>query len=182
MNLRKRGVQLGYFPTAPCVSAEACPLLGKKGRNSAGLSEKWCHFTFAANDAPTWLANLSKEAGLSKKTLSLSLILLETRERSIDNRSSCRVISHTFPVPSLSGACRYGCASGGLRLLPDSQDLPSGSLTRGRLPGKPSRDKRSDALILEPLEARAKAKSPATSSSSRKIAADKPRARSRRSK
>lgn len=182
MRLRKRGIQMGYFPTAPCVSSGVCPLLGTKGSDAGGLSEKWCHFTFAADDAPKWLATLSEEARLAKKTLSLSMVLLETREAASHNPSACRVISHTFPIPDLSDACRYGCASEGLRVLPDSQSLPSGSLTAGRSPKNLARDKRSGALVLEPLEDDVNANSTDKSPSPRKGKDRRPPIHARRSK
>lgn len=149
MELREAANDLGYAPASPCAGADACPLLRRKSGKSGGLSASWCHFTFAADDAPRWLENLSAEAGLAKKTLSLSFLLLSTRERrSKVNPFPCRVLSQPFAVPGVSPACRYGCAAPGLCLLPDSRSLASGDLTLAVDAKK--RDARGQALIIEP--------------------------------
>jgi SAM-dependent methyltransferase len=67
--LRARAVEQGWRVLAPCTHAERCPQPGI-GRLP------WCHFAFAATDAPPWLDDLSRRARLAKERASLSFLLL----------------------------------------------------------------------------------------------------------
>ncbi|MDE5832463.1 MAG: small ribosomal subunit Rsm22 family protein, partial [Desulfovibrio sp.] len=142
--LRDYGTRDGFYASAPCVAGYPCPFNREKR-----AAKRWCHFTFAASDAPAWLRRLSVEAGLEKKSLSLSFALLETKIPAPRGESVCRVISQPFAVPGLSDSCRYACSASGLALLPDAKKLPSGSIAHCRPPANPRRDKQSGAIILE---------------------------------
>ena len=89
---------------------------------------------------------------MEKKSLSLSpLFISPTPKRFPENASMpVRVISQPFPVPGLSGKCRYGCCEKGLALLENSQEIPSGTLTLASFKGQAERDGRSGAIILSP--------------------------------
>ena len=108
-------------------------------------------FTFDTSGAPVWLLELSRKAGLDKKSLSLSPLLLSATVP-VDNGQpgKCRIISRPFPVPNLSEYCRYGCEKNGLAILPDAKWLEDGALVPFSMPAKPEKDKKSGAVIVEP--------------------------------
>lgn len=142
MRLRAQALELGYNAVAPCSSQGECPWLGKNGRSS--LADSWCHFVFPAQPVPAWLAELACAAGLGKRTLSLSFLLLASR-RGPEN--SLRVLS--APFPASGSVCRYACSPRGLALLTAARGLPAGSLLPdcGKRHG---RDAKSGAEILSP--------------------------------
>lgn len=152
MRLRELALAGGLHAVAPCTSDNPCPL-----RRGA-----WCHFTFSPAGAPRWLAELSAAAGLAKRSLSLSPLLLRageaddeapTADKAPPNRA--RVLSSPFEVPGVNGLARYACAPDGLALLEDAGALATGSLVdlgeagKARPHGeKPRRDARSGARIF----------------------------------
>ena len=156
MRLRELAVEGGLHAVAPCTADTPCPL-----RRGA-----WCHFTFSPAGAPRWLAELSAAAGLAKRSLSLSPLLLRAGTEAVGAAPAARenppaltarVLSSPFTVPGLSGLARYACAPCGLALLEDAGALASGSLVelgeaRAGAPGaeKPRRDARSGARIFAP--------------------------------
>ncbi|MDE7370798.1 MAG: hypothetical protein K2N07_03475 [Desulfovibrio sp.] len=146
MRLRELALEGGLHAVAPCTADTPCPL-------SRGA---WCHFTFSPQGAPRWLAELTATAGLTKRSLSLSPLLLtaapeeegESPSREAPAREA-RVLSSPFAVPGVDGLARYGCAPCGLALLEDAGAVASGSLVRlGREERR--RDARSGARIFEP--------------------------------
>lgn len=144
MNLRQAALELGLVPLAPCTHARACPLLG------AGRT--WCHFVFSAQDAPDWLKELSRKAGLFKTSLSLSVLLLGSQSQPFpDGGLPVRIISRSFPTGST--ICRYGCYEKGLGLVEEAKDLVSGTLLLAGTDSR-GRDKKSGARILAPLAGR----------------------------
>lgn len=145
MRMREAAIELGFTPLSPCTHSGICPLQEKPG--------SWCHFVFSAQDAPTWLKDITKEAGLCKSSLSLSPLLLarNTAQRATGRLElPARVISRDFAAHGSSS--RYGCAPCGLCLLPDSKNLPSGSLTLAHLPRGQHKDRKSGAIMLEPYK------------------------------
>lgn len=148
MNMRKLALEDGLSIVSPCLHNHGCPL-SRKGH--------WCHFTFSAADAPGWLQELSREAGLCKKSLSLSCIFLSAGKPACCTKESAsaieaRVISQPFEVPDLAGLCRYACFNGGLALLENARIAPSGCIVNGTRHGK---DEKSGAIILKPTTAQA---------------------------
>lgn len=151
MNLRKCALRLGLEPLAPCAHANSCPLLGKT-RSKGSQAESWCHFTFSAMSAPQWLKDLSREAGLEKNSLSLSILLLGEEGSAPRSKSDVRVISQPFRVPGLKGEARYGCGASGLRLLENAAWPASGSLVSARIKEPLQKDRKSGAIISEPAQ------------------------------
>lgn len=151
MNLRRCAIRLGFEPLAPCTHANKCPLLNKI-RASGSQAESWCHFTFSAIDAPKWLQELSRESGLEKTSLSLSILLLGDQKPTNLSKTSARIISQPFRVPGLQGEARYACASSGLELLENAGRLLSGTLTQAQKKVPVRTDKKSGAVICIPAE------------------------------
>lgn len=148
--LRECAIEEGFYAHAPCAHNNPCPLAKRGG--------SWCHFVFSARQAPQWLADISRKAGLYKTALSMSPLLLSRRKPQINHETNampCRVISHAFAARD--GLARYGCAPCGLALLPDAENMPPGSLCLARKPARPMRDAKSGAIILEPFAADAAA-------------------------
>ncbi|WP_300858242.1 small ribosomal subunit Rsm22 family protein [uncultured Desulfovibrio sp.] len=154
MRLREAALAGGLSAYAPCTQDDPCPL----------ARGAWCHFTFSPEGAPQWLAALSARAGLAKRSLSLSPLLLGApgeeggfgRSRGDGSAApEARVLSSPFAVPGVRGQARYACAACGLALLEDAGALPSGACVRlvagGEGPGResrPRRDHRSGAQIF----------------------------------
>jgi len=97
-SLREAAMEEGLKALAPCPHDEPCPLLGRRSRG-------WCHASLDAG-GPTWLAALSRAAGLPKDSLSLSFMLLG-RER--PDPRPCAGLS----VPAGFPTDRRGGRSGG---------------------------------------------------------------------
>lgn len=145
MRLRELALEGGLAALAPCATQGPCPL----------ARGAWCHFTFAPEGAPRWLAELSAQAGLVKRSLSLSPLLL-TAAPADEARGAreARVLSSPFAVPGVRGLARYACAPCGLALLEDAGGVASGSLVRlggaGGTGPRSRRDGRSGARIFSP--------------------------------
>lgn len=153
MRLRDAALAGGLSAHAPCMRDGPCPL----------ARGAWCHFTFSPEGAPQWLAALSARAGLAKRSLSLSPLLLgppreergSGRPRGRAAALEARVLSSPFAVPGVRGQARYACAACGLALLEDAGALPCGACVRlaageegqGR-EAPPRRDLRSGARIF----------------------------------
>lgn len=125
MRLRQLALDGGLSALAPCVDDNACPL----------ARGAWCHFTFSPQGAPGWLAELSSQAGLAKRSLSLSALMLalpnhiaSAAQDSKALSNEARILSSPFQVPNSRGLARYACAACGLALLEDAAALPSGAL------------------------------------------------------
>lgn len=158
MRLRAAALERGLVPLTPCTHAADCPL--ERGRSGRG----WCHVTFDCAGAPDWLNQLAEAAGLAKSSLSLAPLLLspaaETLQDGLDarheesggglGRAALRVLSAPFDVPGLPGRARYACGVGGLALLGDAGELPSGALVEADIPEQPRFDRRSGAILLLP--------------------------------
>lgn len=153
--LRARAVERGWRVLAPCPHAERCPQPGI-GRLP------WCHFAFAATDAPRWLDELSRKAKLGKERASLSFLLLAPPAATavpdavrgkpgLNLEVEVRVVSGEFPLVD-GGRGRYGCAAPGLALLVDSaasgKGPEPGDLLRVQWPEPPERDGKSGATIV----------------------------------
>lgn len=154
MRLREAALDGGLSAHAPCMRDGPCPL----------ARGAWCHFTFAPEGAPRWLAALSARAGLAKRSLSLSPLLLgppqgegasgKSREGG-EAAPEARVLSSPFAVPGVRGHARYACAACGLALLEDAGALPCGARVRLAVgeecrarEAHPRRDPRSGARIF----------------------------------
>lgn len=159
MRMREKALELGLHPVSPCTHSGPCPLLRY---GNATHSASWCHFTFPPRGAPAWLKELSRNAGLYKKSLSLSMLMLGKPKQYLHPAPCflpCRIISGSFKTPF--GTSRYGCSSAGLTLLPESEGCPSGAICLAQKPASfPKKDTKSGAIILTPFEKPRKARRP----------------------
>jgi ribosomal protein RSM22 (predicted rRNA methylase) len=148
-------IALGRLPLAPCTHAGPCPFPGGfiLGKGKA----KWCHFALDTKDAPEELLGLSAAAGLAKDRAVLSFLYAGgTAKGNIQNpeysENEVRIISDSFALEKPFFG-RYGCAASGMVLIRGRSlsVFPPGSLVQAvPLKGKP-RDKKSGALIVEPV-------------------------------
>lgn len=152
MRLRESALLGGLSAISPCPHNNACPLLMEKGRAGSRLGESWCHFVFSAEGAPKWLFDLSKEARLPRRDLSLSFLLLNLKRRKPrkfrPDNFAARVVSHAFPIPGLPGKARYACGPFGKNIMPGAENIPYGALAMAAQSGK--RDEKSGAMFIEP--------------------------------
>ncbi|MCH5277925.1 MAG: hypothetical protein J1E80_08875 [Desulfovibrionaceae bacterium] len=140
---------------APCPHHEPCPMLAR------GV-KAWCHVHAPAGAAPGALTELSRAAGLSKESVSLSFLCLErdgTARSAAAGRGAvsaggadgsprlrARVISDAFVLPDMPGRARYACTEQGLALIPDAAFLPPGALCE--VCPEPRTDAKSGARIM----------------------------------
>jgi len=150
----------------PCTHQESCPMLAPKWRS-------WCHFVFPTEDAPGWLAKLSKSAGLEKDRVSLSYLEMLAGEREFSKKDA-RIVSGRFMLPQ--GQACYACAADGLHLLTFKrflQNIVPGAFASIDWPERGGKDPKSGAW-LTPLSDREQAEAP--------VAVEKPVAAVRKSK
>lgn len=147
MNMRKAALNAGLHALAPCTHDGGCPLLDS-GRNRSSYSSGWCHFTFSVRGAPEWLSKLSRESGLEKNSLSLSMLLLgQKAQKTQPGALPTRVLSQPFAAQGISGEARYGCECRGIGLMENAASLPSGCLTQAHASGR--KDTKKGYEILE---------------------------------
>ncbi|MCL1889363.1 MAG: hypothetical protein FWF99_02520 [Desulfovibrionaceae bacterium] len=150
--LRGLALEYGYLAEAPCTHQAPCPLA------EANKSGGWCHFSFPAAGAPPKLEELSLAAGLSKRQLHLSCLLLrkpfqepaaaETsmlKPRTVEKPLDVRIISEPIRLPGQEKTARYVCSSIGLGLLRDADGMKSGQTARAALLENRTRDPKSNA-------------------------------------
>jgi len=159
--LRDTFLQRGRSPSAPCPHETDCPFPGGgdgKGGNRRG-GNRWCHFAFETDDAPSALHHLSKAAGLPKERAVLSFLFtapanatnVATAAKAPDAAAvKARVISDAFFLPP-NRAGRYCCSREGLILLAGEKNAiertASGTLVDAVI--KDERDPKSGALFAE---------------------------------
>ncbi|MDR3074187.1 MAG: hypothetical protein LBV01_05635 [Deltaproteobacteria bacterium] len=78
---RFAGFSAWLLPEAPCTHYGDCPMLagraaGRTTGQAAGQATGWCHFSHGTGAAPKDLRVLTKQAGLEKRNLNLSCLLL----------------------------------------------------------------------------------------------------------
>jgi hypothetical protein len=152
--LREALRDLGRMPRAPCSHAGPCPFPG--GWDQGGQKKgKWCHFRFAAQDAPPALRALSAAAGLPKEWAVLSYLLAGGAAwagAAPSNRLDMRIISGAFALGKAERSGRYACSSRGPVLVagqtPAIESLQAGSLFSAALPETEIRDPKSGALVV----------------------------------
>lgn len=167
--VRESAVAQGWQVLGPCTHRQACPMLEYR-------ETSWCHFTLSTRGCPPWLAELSREAELAKRDVSLSYADVvgpgreglgaapdreapdreaSDREAQVAGNPSARIISAEFSVPtrdrgSMTG--RYGCAAQGKLLILSSPGEPgtrSGDVVPVHLADPPWRDPKSRAMVAE---------------------------------
>lgn len=152
MHMRKAAQSFHLKTIFPCTSSAECPLFAMPGESSSFYQKKWCHFITADFQVPKWLADLSKASGLTKTSLSLSLLMLAQNEKpnaDTNKGTRCRIISQGFRVPGKPGKCCYGCSARGLLMLENCAEISSGSELETGDQGETVRDKKSGAFCVK---------------------------------
>ena len=168
--LRAGLIECGHSPAAPCPHDNACPLPGGMSKK-----ERWCHFAFDTNDAPSALHDLSHAAGIPKERAVLSFLLASPEKYSrkgaekkkgksqaspqpsrlcasarVNTEEFLRVVSDAFALPENKYG-RYCCSQQGLVLLTGEKNViektHSGALVNADI--KKERDSKSGALIAD---------------------------------
>ena len=165
--VRESAVAESWNVLGPCTHHQACPMLEYR-------ETSWCHFTLSTRGCPPWLAELSREAELTKRDVSLSYAYLAGPDvadpapapKAPDaGAGSARVISAEFSVPTRDHGQmigRYGCAAQGKLLIlsaPGEPGTRSGDLVPVRLSEPSWRDPKSHAVVAELPSTANKAKS-----------------------
>ncbi len=147
--------EASFMVLSPCSHNEICPLFSPKNFNK---NSAWCHFNCHIDHAPVFLKKLSEQAGLDKKSLSLSFLFLakinEAKRilKQEKNKNLARIISDAFVLPDYPGRARYACHEQGLLLLPFTQSLESSSLCNVEIIKPIKRDFKSKAIIAKALD------------------------------
>jgi SAM-dependent methyltransferase len=186
---RMAALARGFEAVAPCTHDAPCPFLAGirpgrerpsgeilpeappaayKGDKVAGqhAAGAWCHFGYTSAGAPEELQALSAQAGLAKKRVYLSFVLLKKKQAESDpgrrrfSHSSleqqersreifpARVVSGLIRLPEHGGAY-YVCTREGLGILPGSGKISAGSELLVRRTVKGGKDPKSGAIFLE---------------------------------
>ena len=165
--LRSYLIKNECIPLSPCTHQAPCPLPGGMSPGKNPGKERWCHFAFDTEDAPTELHKLSRAAKIPKERAVLSFILAGKKREPEQSENSIRVISDSFPIAETRRRDikplsmnkrpepergRYCCSKKGLVLLSGSREnletSPSGSLELLPLLNGVI-DKKSGALVAE---------------------------------
>lgn len=104
--LRKNFIEKKYKIISPCPHVEICPIPGKKMPEQKNIkypiaSDKWCHFSFYADDAPPKLVELSEVARLEKTRASLSFIYCrekEKKEKPVESKKEKKGLPCTYKL------------------------------------------------------------------------------------
>ena len=131
--LRKNFIEKKYKIISPCPHAEICPIPGKKTSEQKNIkypiaSDKWCHFSFYADDAPPKLVELSEAARLEKTRASLSFIYCreeEKKEKPVESEKGkkdilARISSEIIKLGD-GKIGRYACSEKGFLLLTEKK-------------------------------------------------------------
>ena len=176
--VRESAVAESWNVLGPCTHHQACPMLEYR-------ETSWCHFTLSTRGCPPWLAELSREAELAKRDVSLSYAYFagpdladpgrekldvaqdreaHDRKAQVAGKESARIISSEFSVPTRDRGQmigRYGCAAQGKLLIlsvPGEPGTRSGDLVPVHLAEPPWRDPKSRAVVAELPSTAGKAK------------------------
>ncbi|UTC83959.1 small ribosomal subunit Rsm22 family protein [Treponema denticola] len=131
--LRKNFIEKKYKIISPCPHVEICPIPGKKTAEQKNIkypiaSDKWCHFSFYADDAPPKLVELSEAARLEKTRASLSFIYCkgeENKEKPGESKNEkkdflARISSEIIKLGD-GKIGRYACSEKGFLLLTEKK-------------------------------------------------------------
>ena len=135
--LRKNFIEKKYKIISPCPHVEICPIPGRKTAEQNNIkypiaSDKWCHFSFYADDAPPKLVELSEAARLEKTRASLSFIYCrgeEKKEKQADLENEkkdflARISSEIIKLGD-GKVGRYACSEKGFLLLTETKGARS---------------------------------------------------------
>lgn len=135
--LRKNFIEKKYKIISPCPHSGICPIPGKKTSEQKNIkypiaSDKWCHFSFYADDAPPKLVELSEAARLEKTRASLSFIYCRgegKKEKQSDLEKEkkdflARISSEIIKLGD-GKIGRYACSEKGFLLLTEKKGARS---------------------------------------------------------
>ncbi|UTD13753.1 hypothetical protein HO345_12590 [Treponema denticola] len=135
--LRKNFIEKKYKIISPCPHSEICPIPGKKMSEQKNIkypiaSDKWCHFSFYADDTPPKLVELSEAAKLEKTRASLSFIYCrgeEKKEKQAESKKEkkdflARISSEIIKLGD-GKIGRYACSEKGFLLLTEKKSSRS---------------------------------------------------------
>ncbi|UTC66989.1 MULTISPECIES: small ribosomal subunit Rsm22 family protein [unclassified Treponema] len=130
--LRKNFLEKKCEILSPCPHAGICPIPGKKVSEKNDIkypiaSDKWCHFSFYADDAPSKLVELSEAAKLEKTRASLSFIYCRTEKtKQVENKKEflARISSEIIKLGE-GKIGRYACSEKGFLLLTEKKGARS---------------------------------------------------------
>ena len=135
--LRKNFIEKKYKIISPCPHVEICPIPGRKTAEQNNIkypiaSDKWCHFSFYADDAPPKLVELSEAARLEKTRASLSFIYCrgeEKKEKQVESKKGkkdflARISSEIIKLGD-GKVGRYACSEKGFLLLTETKGARS---------------------------------------------------------
>ena len=135
--LRKNFIEKKYKIISPCPHVEICPIPGKKTAEQKNIkypiaSDKWCHFSFYADDAPLKLVELSEAARLEKTRASLSFIYCRGEEKkekqaALENEKKDFLARISSEIIKLGDGKigRYACSEKGFLLLTEKKGARS---------------------------------------------------------
>lgn len=135
--LRKNFIEKKYKIISPCPHAEICPIPGKKTSEQKNIKypialDKWCHFSFYADDAPPKLVELSEAARLEKTRASLSFIYCRGEEKKekqsdLENEKKDFLVRISSEIIKLGDGKigRYACSEKGFLLLTEKKSSRS---------------------------------------------------------
>lgn len=131
--LRKNFIEKKYKIISPCPHVEICPIPGRKTAEQNNIkypiaSDKWCHFSFYADDAPSKLVELSEAARLEKTRASLSFIYCRGEEKKekqsdLENEKKDFLARISSEIIKLGDGKigRYACSEKGFLLLTEKK-------------------------------------------------------------
>ncbi|UTC64582.1 hypothetical protein E4O00_12620 [Treponema sp. OMZ 788] len=139
--LRKNFIEKKCGILSPCPHSEICPIPGKKAFEKSDVkypiaSDKWCHFSFYADDAPSKLVELSEAAKLEKTRASLSFIYCRAEKLKQESESGradhadskkeflARISSEIIKLGE-GKIGRYACSEKGFLLLTEKKGARS---------------------------------------------------------
>ena len=135
--LRKNFIEKKYKIISPCPHSGICPIPGKKTSEQKNIkypiaSDKWCHFSFYADDAPPKLVELSEAARLEKTRASLSFIYCRGEEKkekqaALENEKKDFLARISSEIIKLGDGKigRYACSEKGFLLLTEKKGARS---------------------------------------------------------
>ncbi len=88
MNLRELLIKGGYYPWAPCVHSDACPLLAESKRD-------WCHDRVLF-DAPPWWLEMEEYLPMKNRTVTFSYLLVKKEKPCLSNANLGRLIGDSL--------------------------------------------------------------------------------------
>jgi hypothetical protein len=88
MNLREHLIKKGYYPWAPCVHNNACPLLAESKKD-------WCHDRVLF-DAPRWWLDMEEYLPMKNRTITFSYLLMKKETPDIKNANLGRLVGDSL--------------------------------------------------------------------------------------